>query len=86
MKEIYLDSLSEEMILLLEMVGLATFLDICNHFEGESIYFPKLKTYEINNRNKEIIEEYRNGKSINNLSNKYNISIRQLKRIISKNK
>ena len=83
MDEIYLDSLSEEMTFLLEIVGMKTFLEICNQFQGDTIYFPKMKSYENSIRNKKIIEEFRNGKTINELSFKYSISSRQVKRILT---
>lgn len=83
MKEIYMDSLNEEMIFIIENVGIDNFLKLCNQFQGESIYFPKMKSQELNDRNKKIKSEF-NGKNAKNLSLRYNISERQIKRIVSR--
>ena len=82
MKEIHLDSLSEEMIFLLEVVGMDSFLKICNQFQGDTIYFPRMKSYALTQRNLKIKEEYKAGRTINELSFKYSISTRQVKRVL----
>lgn len=83
MKEIYMDSLNEEMIFIIENVGMDNFLKLCHQFQGESIYFPKMKSQELTDRNKKIKSEF-NGKNTKNLALRYNISERQIKRIVSR--
>lgn len=83
MKEIYMDSLSDEMTFIIETVGIEKFVNLCEYFQGESIYFPKLKSCELLARNKKIKEDYKNGKDINTICNLYNISPRQIKRILA---
>ncbi|MGL5765421.1 MAG: Mor transcription activator family protein [Sarcina sp.] len=81
MKEVYLNELSEEMVFIIEKVGMNNFMELCNYFQGESIYFPKMKSHELHERNNNIIKEY-NGRNTKELANKYCISDRQIKRII----
>ena len=44
MVEIYLSDLNEEQIDIISIIGLENFLKLCEHFQGETIYFPKMKT------------------------------------------
>lgn len=82
MVEIYLSDLNEEQIDIISIIGLENFLKLCEHFQGETIYFPKMKTVKNKHRNKLIKSEY-NGKNIYYLSQKYKISPRQIRRIIN---
>lgn len=82
MNEIYLSNFSDEQIEIVRLIGFENFLKLCEYFAGESIYFPKMKSVKIIERNKKIREEY-NGKNVDMLAKKYNICERQIRRIIS---
>ena len=43
MVEIYLSDLNEEQIDIISIIGLENFLKLCEHFQGETIYFHKMK-------------------------------------------
>lgn len=82
MEEIYLSFLNEDLIEIISIIGIENFLKICEKFQGENIYFPKMKKIKLNKRNKKIKEEF-NGKNTYILSKKYRISERQVRRIVN---
>ena len=82
MKEIYFTDLNDEQVQIIKLIGLENFIKLCDFFGGESLYFPKPKSKELVERNKKIKEEF-DGKNYKNLSIKYNICERHIRRIVN---
>ena len=55
----------------ISVLGKEKALALCAEFGGSSIYIPKQETLNRELRNKEIIEEYKNGVSLHQLRKKY---------------
>lgn len=81
MEEIVLTNFNEEQIEIIRIVGLQNYLSLLEYFSGETIYFPKMKSLKIQERNAKIKREF-NGKNFCELSAKYNICERQVRRIV----
>lgn len=64
-----------------EMIGLESFIKLCKYCSGDEIYFPMVKSVSRKIRNRLIKEEY-NGYNKKELSQKYNLSLTQIKKII----
>lgn len=82
MSEIYLSSLNDEQIQIIELIGLNNFIRLCEYAGGESIYFPSMRSAKILARNVNIRKEF-NGKNYKYLSNKYCICERHIRRIVN---
>lgn len=82
MSEIYLSSLNDEQIQIIELIGLDNFVKICEYAGGENIYFPSMRSTKITIRNSNIKKEF-NGKNYKFLSQKYHICERHIRRIIN---
>ena len=74
----------DKLFLLLSILGEEKALALCAEFGGSSIYIPKQETLNRELRNKEIIEEYKNGVSLHQLRKKYQLSETTLRTIIFK--
>ena len=74
----------DKLFLLLSILGKEKALALCAEFGGSSIYIPKQETLNRELRNKEIIEEYKNGVSLHQLRKKYQLSETTLRTIIFK--
>lgn len=81
MKEIYLEGFNNDQIHIIQTIGLDNYLKLCEYFAGETLYIPKMKSAKIIERNKKIKSEF-NGKNLYYLSQKYNICVRQVRRIL----
>ena len=68
----------------ISVLGKEKALALCAEFGGSSIYIPKQETLNRELRNKEIIEEYKNGVSLHQLRKKYQFSETTLRTIIFK--
>lgn len=82
---IYNAELEPKLNFLLALLGECNFLTLCSEFGGSSLYIPKYDTIVRQIRNKNIIEEFKNGVSLSQLRKKYNLSETSLRKIIYKN-
>lgn len=57
--------------------------DARQHWGGDRVFISKKRTQD---RNKKILEEINNGATIADVSIKYNVSVRHIRRILTKNK
>ena len=74
----------DKLFLLLSILGEEKALALCAEFGGSSIYIPKQETLNRELRNKDILEEYKNGVSLHQLRKKYRLSETTLRTIIFK--
>lgn len=81
MEEVYINSLNDEQIEIIRLIGLKSFMKICEYAGGESIYFPSMRSAKIIARNVKIRNEF-DGKNYKYLSEKYRISERHVRRVI----
>ncbi|MEG1411708.1 MAG: Mor transcription activator family protein [Terrisporobacter sp.] len=79
--EITKDDVPYQLHTMVEIVGYHRFLEICKMYGGTAVYIPVYRKVVMSERNKQIIKEF-NGRNINALSIKYNLSKEQVKRII----
>lgn len=63
------------------IIGMENFLKVCKFYGGRSLYVPLYKNLLIKERNRNIVKEY-NGKNLDELRLKYNMSNTQLKRVV----
>ena len=63
------------------IIGMENFLKVCKFYGGRSLYVPLYKNLLIKERNRNIVKEY-NGKNLDELRLKYNMSNTQLKRVM----
>lgn len=68
---------------LVEIVGLEKFEEISKLYGGDNLYIPMYSRLSLGARNRKIAKEY-NGKNIQNLRRKYNISAQQVKKLLEK--
>ena len=74
----------DKLFLLLSILGEEKALALCAEFGGSSIYIPKQETLNRELRNKDILEDYKNGVSLHQLRKKYRLSETTLRTIIFK--
>ncbi len=74
----------DKLFLLLSILGEEKALALCAEFGGSSIYIPKQETLNRELRNKDILEDYKNGVSLHQLRKKYKLSETTLRTIIFK--
>lgn len=74
----------DKLFLLLSILGEEKALALCAEFGGSSIYIPKQETLNRELRNKDILEDYKNGVSFHQLRKKYKLSETTLRTIIFK--
>lgn len=82
MEETYLSNLNNDQLTIIELIGLNSFIKICEYAGGESIYFPTMRSRKITVRNCKIKMDF-NGRNYKELAKKYNICERQIRRIIN---
>lgn len=63
------------------LIGMESFLKLCQYAMGDELYFPMQKTILRNTRNRLIIQEY-NGENLSELSRKYNLTLKRARDII----
>lgn len=73
--------ISENLEMLLEIVGKEKFLEIARMYGGSNVYIPTYSSAIKSARNREIIKKY-NGFNVNNLAREYNMSVTHIKRIL----
>lgn len=77
-----IDDIPCDLVAIAKFMGVDTFIDFCDKFGGNHIYFPSKKSILRNSRNREIKRSY-NGSNIKELADKYDISQMHIKRIIN---
>ena len=78
---IELSNFNEEQLEIIRLIGMSNYLILLEYFSGETVYFPKMKSLKIQERNVKIKKEF-NGKNFYSLSKKYNLCERQVRRIV----
>lgn len=73
--------ISENLEMLLEIVGKEKFLEIARMYGGSNVYIPTYSSAIKSARNREIVKKY-NGFNVNNLAREYNMSVTHIKRIL----
>lgn len=68
---------------MVEIVGIEKFKLICKMYGGDTIYIPVYNKIVMGERNRRIVREY-NGKNVDVLRVRYNISKEQIKHILRK--
>lgn len=66
------------------VIGIEAAEKFCAHFNGERLYVPNPKRIEINERNRQIIQEYESGKSSDQLAFTHGLTRRQITNILKK--
>ena len=78
---IELDDVPFDLQEMVNFIGMENFLKVCKFYGGRSLYVPLYKNLLIKERNRNIVKEY-NGKNLDELRLKYNMSNTQLKRVV----
>ncbi|MEG2712543.1 MAG: Mor transcription activator family protein [Clostridia bacterium] len=68
---------------MVDIVGNEKFLEICKMYGGSAVYIPVYKKVIMGERNRQLIKDF-NGKNLDVLRFKYNMSKEHLKRIVDK--
>ena len=79
--KILIDDIPYDLQNMAEIVGIDNFLEICKMYGGNSVYIPVYKKVIMASRNRDIVQGY-NGRNINDLRFKYNMSYQQIKNIL----
>lgn len=69
---------------MVEIIGIDKFIELLKIYGGSVIYIPVYKRIILPERNRKIIKEY-NGKNVDLLRQKYNLSNAQIKNVIKNN-
>lgn len=69
-----------------EVIGKENTMKLIERFSGEQIYIPVVKRVSIKDRNARIISDYKKGFSYTQLKNRYRLTERQIRNIITKHK
>lgn len=79
--KILIDDIPYDLQTMSKIVGFENILEICRMYRGSCVYIPFYKRVIMGSRNREICHSY-NGKNINDLRHKYNMSAQQIKNIL----
>lgn len=77
-----IDDIPYDLVAIAKFMGVDMFIEFCDKFGGNHIYFPSKKSIFRNSRNREIKRSY-NGNNIKELADKYDISQIHIKRIVN---
>lgn len=66
---------------IVSLIGIDALIKLCRYSAGEEIYFPRADTIFKKTRNRMICREY-NGYNIRELSQRYGLTIKQVKNIV----
>ncbi|MDK2562952.1 Mor transcription activator family protein [Romboutsia sedimentorum] len=80
-EDVILEDFSEELVGFVDFIGIDKFIDICDKFGGDSIYFPKKSSVLRCSRNRKIRAMY-DGYNIKNIAKEFGITREQVKNII----
>lgn len=67
---------------IVEIIGIPKFVQLSNYARGDEVYFPKVENIVSAARNRRIRKEYKGGSSDKELSDKYNLTIKQIWNIL----
>lgn len=84
MKDIKIDDVKEELVDIVEFMGIGMFIEFCERFGGSHIYIPNKKSLYRNSRNREIKRKY-DGTNSKELSREFGISENHLRLIVKSN-
>lgn len=78
---IKIEDIPENLHQMVEIVGIEKFVLICKMYGGVTLYIPVYNKVIMGDRNRKIVRDY-NGKNLDRLRVRYNISQEQLKAIL----
>lgn len=78
--EIKRDDIPDNMLNLVDIVGMESFIEIIKVYGGYTLYIPYYKSLKRQARNREIKKQY-NGHNARELSKIYSLSVAQIQRI-----
>lgn len=81
--EIKKEDIPDNLHLMVEIVGIEKFVLICKMYGGDMVYIPVYNKVVMGDRNRKIVRDY-NGKNLDRLRVRYNVSKEQLKHILKK--
>lgn len=81
LKNVHISDISETYHPVISLIGLDNFLKLCQYAMGDELYFPMQKSILCGTRNRLILQEY-NGYNFEELSRKYNLTVKQIKNIL----
>ena len=67
---------------IVDIIGIRKFVELSNYARGDELYFPKVENIVGPARNRRIKKEFRNGSSEKELSEKYNLTVKQIWNIL----
>ena len=81
--EISLEILPEGYKYMAELIGLKKATLVLKHFEGSTIYIPKIDGHNRHTRNLKIVDDYRSGMTYSQIAVKYDLTSVRIRSIIS---
>ncbi len=81
--DIKIDDIPENLHQMVEIVGIEKFVLICKMYGGAMVYIPVYNKVVMGERNRRIVRDY-NGRNLDRLRVRYNISEEQIKQILKK--
>lgn len=81
LKNVHVSDISETYQPVISLIGLDNFLKLCQYAMGDELYFPMQKSILCGTGNRLILQEY-NGSNFEELSRKYNLTVKQIKNIL----
>ena len=80
-KETTIDDIASNYRPVVEIIGIKLFIELSNYARGDELYFPKAESVVAPARDRRIKEEW-NGYNAKALAEKYNITIKQIGKIL----
>jgi len=80
-EEVRLDDISDDLVALVDFIGIDMFVSICDKFGGSQVYFPKKSSIFRNSRNRNIRAMY-NGYNLKEIAKIFGITKMQVRNII----
>lgn len=77
-----IDDIPERYQKIVKITGIPKFVELSNYARGDELYFPKVENIISAARNRRIRKEYSQGSSDKELSDRYNLTIKQIWNII----
>ncbi len=79
--EIKMEDIPDNMISMVEIIGMDNFVEITRVYGGDILYIPSYKSLKKQVRNRKIKTEY-DGRNSKELSKNYDLSVSQINRIV----
>ena len=80
---ITMEDIKEDLYMMVEIIGIEKFIEICKIYGGSAVYIPSHKKLLMSERNKNIKEEF-DGSNTNYLRQKYNLTNSQIRNLVYK--